>query len=44
MIKLDIDCEIDYENFFSQLLLYKNIFNKYTYIKINFNIKKKYIK
>ena len=41
MIKLDIDCEIDYENFFSQLLVYKNIIEKKsTNLKRNVNIKK----
>ena len=40
MIKLDIDCEIDYENFFSQLLVYKIIVNKSTDLKRNVNIKK----
>jgi hypothetical protein len=41
MIKLDIDCEIDYENFFSQLLVYKNIIEKKsTNLKRNVNMKK----
>jgi hypothetical protein len=42
MIKLDIDCAIDYINFYNQLSLYKNVASKESVnLKRNVNIKKK---
>lgn len=42
MIKLDIDCEINYANFYEQLSIYKNVSSKEPVkLKRNINLKKK---